>query len=224
MPRAARIVAVGYPHHITQGGNYAQKIFADDSDRMKYLSWIQEYSAKYGLSILAYCLMKNHVHFIAIPQKEDSLARAFNAAHMRYSQYFNKKMKAKGHLWQGRFFSCVLDEPHLIAAGRYIERNPVRAKLVKKPWQWKWSSAAAHINEEKPMIKLGSLFGLVDMPWDLWKEYIASDENKKVVNEIRQYTLTGRPLGTKEFVEKLERKFNKRLVSRPRGRPTKKKE
>ena len=220
MPRVARIVAVGYPHHIIQSGNYGQKIFADDNDRLKYLSWIQEYSNKYGLSILAYCLMKNHVHFVAIPAKEGSLARTFNTAHMRYSQYFNKKMKAKGHLWQGRFFSCVLDEPHLLAVSKYVERNPVRAKLVKKPWQWKWSSARSHINEEKPMIKLGSLFGRTEMPWDVWKEYIGSEETNKAIAEIRRYTRAGRPLGTDDFVRNLERKFGKALKAPPKGRPT----
>ena len=86
MPRIARVVAVGIPHHITQRGNYRQDVFLDDSDRRKYLLWIQEYSQKYHLNILVYCLMRNHAHFIAIPQKEDSLARTFNTAHMRYSQ------------------------------------------------------------------------------------------------------------------------------------------
>ena len=82
MPRIARLVAVGLPHHITQRGNYRQDVFLDDSDREKYLSWIQEYSNKYKLDILSYCLMQNHVHFIAVPEKEDSLAKTFNTAHM----------------------------------------------------------------------------------------------------------------------------------------------
>ena len=136
MPRIARLVAIGLPHHITQRGNYRQDVFLDDNDRIKYLSWIREYSDKYGLSILSYCLMQNHVHFIVIPEREDSLAKTFNTAHMRYSHYFNKKLKATGHLWQGRFYSCVLDGPHLIVAAKYIERNPVRARLVNKPWQY----------------------------------------------------------------------------------------
>ena len=142
MPRIARIVAVGLPHHITQRGNYNQNVFLDDNDRKRYAYWIQEYSAKYGLSILSFCLMQNHVHFIVIPNRGDLLAKTLNAAHMRYSQYFNKKMRAKGHLWQGRFYSCVLDEVHLIAAARYIERNPVRANIVRKPWEWKWSAVS----------------------------------------------------------------------------------
>ena len=160
MPRIARIVAVGLPHHITQRGNYRQEVFLDDSDRRQYLSWIQDYSLKYRLSILAYCLMPNHVHYIAIPQEEDSLAKTFNIAHMRYSQYFNKKIKAGGHLWQGRFYSCILDEPHLLMAAKYIERNPVRARLVKKPWEWRWSSAPAHIGMESMLFNLDDLFKL----------------------------------------------------------------
>ncbi len=135
MPRMARVVAVGLPHHITQRGNYRQDVFLNADDKGRYLAWVQEYSVKYNLSILAYCLMQNHIHFIAIPNQPDSLARAFNSAHMRYSQYFNSKLKRRGHLWQGRFYSCVLDESHLVLAARYIERNPVRAGLVEKPWQ-----------------------------------------------------------------------------------------
>ncbi|MCL0086503.1 transposase [Thermodesulfovibrionales bacterium] len=116
MPRITRIVAVGLPHHITQRGNYRQNVFLDDNDRKHYLSWIHEYSTTYSLSLLAYCLMDNHVHFIAIPKREDSLAKTFNTSHIRYSHYFNKKIKTTGHLWQGRFYSCILDEPHLVVA------------------------------------------------------------------------------------------------------------
>ncbi|PIW68109.1 MAG: transposase [Candidatus Omnitrophica bacterium CG12_big_fil_rev_8_21_14_0_65_42_8] len=219
MPRIARVVAIDLPHHITQRGNYQQRVFLDDRDRTQYLSWIQEYSVKYSLSLLVHCLMDNHIHFIAIPHKEDSLARAFNTAHMRYSQYFNKKMKTKGHLWQGRFYSCVLDEPHLITAARYIERNPVRAKIVNKPWQWKWSSAQTHINEGQAAVKPDNLFESIDMARGSWKEYIDSKEDEKTVKAIRAHTLTGRPLGSKAFIEKLEKRFSRRLIALPRGRP-----
>lgn len=222
MPRIARIVAVELPHHITQRGNYKQKVFSDDNDRRKYLSWIQEYSHKYNLSILVYCLVPNHVHFIAIPHREDSLAKTFNTAHMRYSQYFNKRIQTTGHLWQGRFYSCVLDETHLIVAARYIERNPVRANIIEKPWQWKWSSALAHINkEEKSSLKLTDLFKIIDMSYDSWKQYIDSKEDKKELDNIRTHTLTGRPLGTMTFIEELEKRFDRRLVALPKGRPKK---
>lgn len=116
MPRTARIVAQNLPYHITQRGNYRQNVFQDNEDRLCYLSCIKDYSKKHKLSVFVYCLMDNHVHFIAVPRKEDLPAKVFSISHMRYSQYFNKKKKASGHLWQGRFYSCVLDEPYLMAA------------------------------------------------------------------------------------------------------------
>lgn len=219
MPRIARIVAIGLPHHITQRGNYRQEIFLDHNDKLRYLSWIQEYSKEYGLSILAYCLMQNHVHFIAIPNREDSLAKTFNSTHMRYSHYFNRRLKATGHLWQGRFYSCILDEAHLIVAAKYIERNPVRANMVKKPWHYKWSSAQAHISNEQSIIELGNLFKFIGMSYASWKEYLHSKEDQKASNDIRKHTLTGRPAGAVSFIEKLEKEFNRRLLPLPVGRP-----
>ena len=223
MPRIARVVAVGLPHHITQRGNYRQDVFTNPDDRRQYLAWIREYSIKYGLSILVYCLMQNHVHFIAIPNESDSLARTFNAAHMRYAQYFNKKLKQRGHLWQGRFYSCVLDEFHLMLAARYIERNPVRAGLVKKPWQWPWSSAIIHTNgkESRPFIELGDLFGIMGMSCGSWEKYIDSAEEENFLQRIRKHTFTGRPLGTMAFIERLQEKFSRRLYALPIGRPKK---
>jgi putative transposase len=220
MPRIARIVGVDLPHHITQRGNYKQQVFFDDTDRNQYLIWLQEYSAKFGLAILAYCLMPNHVHFIAIPKNKEALAKTFNATHMRYAQYYNKKRKVSGHLWQGRFYSCILGQTHLLTAARYIERNPVRANLVRKPWLWEWSSASAHINKERQApFQLDSLFMLTDTAPKDWMDFIDSAEDEAQLVNLRRHTLVGRPLGTTQFVEKLEKMFGKRLHALPRGRP-----
>jgi putative transposase len=222
MPRIARVVAVGYAHHITQRGNYGQKVFLEDKDKEEYISWIQRYSDKYGLSLIAVCLMTNHVHFIGIPEKEDSLAKTFNATHMRYSHYFNDKTKMRGHLWQGRFYSCVLDEHHLIKAARYIERNPVRAGLVKKPWEWQWSSAAMHIGiNGKKMLRLGNLLGIINMNENEWKSYIDDADNEDDIKDIKTQTLTGRPLCEEQFIKELENKLGRKLVALPVGRPKK---
>ncbi len=221
MPRTARIVIPDLPYHITQRGNYRQDIFQDNEDRLSYLSWINDYSKKYKLSIFAYCLMDNHVHFIAIPRKEDSLAKVFSISHMRYSQYFNKKKNASGHLWQGRFYSCVLDEGYLLAALRYVERNPVRAGIVRKPWRWKWSSAGVHVGKENGIINIEQITNLIDTSTEEWKEYIGSDENEEEVEDIRKHTLLGRPLGTKDFIAKLGKRIGMVLSVLPRGRPKK---
>jgi len=225
MPRIARIVAPGLPHHVTQRGNYRQNVFDDDSDRRRYLLWLKEYSQRYDLSILAYCLMSNHVHFIVIPQNDDSIAMTFNAAHMRYSQYRNKKTNVTGHLWQGRFFSCVMDDRHLIAAARYIERNPVRARIVKKPYEYIWSSAKDHSdNTRTSIIDVHKLFNYVEISQDEWKRFIDTQDHVEDVLLIRKYTTTGRPLGSGSFIKKLEKQFGERLHALPVGRPKKEKQ
>ena len=220
MPRLARVVAIGLPHHITQRGNYRQNIFHKESDRNRYLSWLREYSDKYKLSLLAYCLMDNHVHFIAIPGNKDSLSKTFNFTHMRYSQYVNRSFKTTGHLWQGRFYSCVLDQAHLTLAARYVERNPVRTKIVNQPWQWKWSSAQNHIDGKKEnKLKMDNLFDYVEMSPETWKAYISASDNGKDIELLRKKTMMGRPAGTPDFIKQLENKFKRRLSALPTGRP-----
>lgn len=222
MPRMARVVVPGLPHHITQRGNYQQNIFSDDRDRKVYLKWLNKYSKQYKLKLLVYCLMTNHVHFISIPEEADSLARTFNTVHMRYAQYFNKKINAKGHLWHGRFFSCVLDESHLLAAGRYIERNPVRARMVSKPCLWDWSSAQFNsgLLESSDLI-IEPITRYIDMEEERWNEYINQEDDTNFIKEIKQHTASGRPFGSSDFISKLENMMGMKLRTRSRGRPKK---
>jgi len=222
MPRIARLVVPGYPHHITQRGNYRQIVFNDDADRQEYLELIAFYSRKFHLTILSYCIMNNHVHFIVIPKNEDSLASTFRIAHTRYSQYHNKKIQANGHLWQGRFYSCVLDDRHLIATARYVERNPVRAKIVKSPADYSWSSARSHIGiSHNGIIDASELFKHVEIKQEDWDEFIGESDEPDEVAVIRKYTMTGRPLGGAAFIQKLEKVFDKKLHALSVGRPRK---
>ncbi|UCD00360.1 MAG: transposase, partial [Phycisphaerales bacterium] len=133
MPRLARTVAVGFAHHITQRGNNRYDVFFVDDDRRVYLELLKEQADKYGLDLVGYCLMSNHVHLIAIPHAEDALAKAVGRTHFRYAQYINRFHRRSGHLWQGRFYSCALDKRHFWLAMKYVELNPVRAKLCRKP-------------------------------------------------------------------------------------------
>ncbi|MBN1822704.1 MAG: transposase [Endomicrobiales bacterium] len=223
MVRIARVVGVGLPHHVTQRGNYRQEVFSADTERNRYLAWIKEYSRKYELSILAYCLMDNHVHFIAVPRQENSLAMVFNMAHMRYSQYKNRKHDISGHLWQGRFYSCILDEQHLMEAARYIERNPVKANLVEKPWDWQWSSAAVHIGKEPDRFFLNKLFDHIPVSSEEWRGFIDVDSESSIVEAIKKHTCNGRPLGSRAFVEKIEKNLGVTFQVPVMGRPKKKK-
>jgi len=220
MPRIARLVVPEYPHHITQRGNYRQDIFKDHADRRQYLFLMAEYSRKYNLGILAYCLMNNHIHFIALPKDEDSLGDTFRIVHTRYAQYFNKKMHAVGHLWQGRYYSCVLDERRLLAAARYVERNPVRVKLVKTPTDYIWSSAKSHSAlSHNDIIDVNTLFKYIEIEQNKWKKFVDEGDDPDEVAAIRKYTVTGRPLGSSTFIQKLEKKFGERLHALPVGRP-----
>jgi putative transposase len=225
MARVARVVAVGYPHHITQRGNNQQSVFLDDHDREKYLSLIESHSKHYALDILAYCLMTNHIHFIAIPRKEDSLAKTFNFAHMRYSQYFNRKMKMSGHLWQGRFYSTVMDEHHLLACARYIERNPVRAHIVRKPWKYEWSSAQVHCGlAVDDLLGVRKLFEYVEGDSKGWDTFIETSDDTKEIELLKKHTMRGLPVGDTKFIAKLEKKLGRALHVTKRGRPKKEKE
>ena len=216
MPRRARIVTIGYPHHITQRGNYKQTVFTNNSEYIKYLKWLDDCAKKYYLRILAYCLMPNHVHIVAIPDEEYSLAKTFNTCHMRYAQYFNKKNNLIGHLWQGRFFSCVLDEIYLYSTIRYIETNPIRANLVKDPEEWRRSSALAHLNKESSILSLNDISNYIEV--DNWKDYLLEKGDNSIINNLRSCTLNGKPLGNDLFVVKLEKLLGIQINTSPRGR------
>jgi len=222
MPRVARIVAVDYPHHITQRGNYKQNIFSDKSDREKYLTFIKNESKQYGVTILAYCLMTNHVHFIGVPEKENSLGDTFKYAHMKYSQYYNKKKKLTGHLFQGRFYSSVMDEVHTLACARYIERNPVRARLAKKPYLYEFSSARVHCRiDQFDNLEVNKLFKYIDEQQENWANFIEAESDKDQIKEIRKKTKSGRPIGSFRFIDEVEKKLGRRLKLKSKGRPKK---
>ena len=218
MPRIARVVVPMLPHHVTQRGNRRADVFFDDDDRRRYLFFLARYAERHGLAIWAYCLMPNHVHFVAVPSAAESLGRAFRDAHQAYATWLNRKMHERGHLWQGRFFSCVLDDPHLWAAVRYVERNPVRAGLVERAEDWSWSSAAAHCG-----MRTDELLSPVQMPWPVpdWSAYLGDDSEAETA-AIRRQTTTGRPCGSGTFIESIESALSRCLRPRKPGpRPRK---
>lgn len=149
MARLARVVVPGYPHHITQRGNRRQQTFFCDEDYQEYIALMKEWCSRLGVSIWFYCLMPNHVHLVAVPQSQDGLRRAIGEAHRRYTRRINFRENWRGHLWQGRFSSFVMDEKYLMKAVRYVAMNPVRAGIVKRPEQYRWSSSSAYLNRKK---------------------------------------------------------------------------
>lgn len=221
MPRVARIVVPGWPHHVTQRGNNRQEVFFVDDDYRVYLELLKKQAHLHGLTVLGYCLMTNHIHLVCVPDAEQSLAKAVGRTHFLYSQYINRFHKRSGHLWQNRFYSCVLDETHLWSAMRYVERNPVRARLVRQPWRYEWSSAAVHVGEPD---KQGLLdLGMWRKEWKpgQWQKALRDVDDGEIAGLLRTTTSTGRPLATDGILSKLEHKLGRRLRPLPVGRPKK---
>ncbi len=221
MPRMPRAVIPDEPHHLTQRGVDRRPIFFTNSDRCIYLDLVRAGAHRFGVTILGYCMMPNHVHWIVVPAKPDSLAKAFGQAHGRYAQYTNAVLDRCGHFWQNRFFSCALDRAHCWAALRYVERNPVRAGLTPIAEDWPWSSAAAHIGEPPPkwlnLDKWRAAF-----TQQQWRIYLASSTLTEADLLLRINTYSGRPLGSAAFVEKSEAKLGRHLIPSKGGRPCKK--
>lgn len=222
MPRIARPVFAGVPHHVTQRGNRREDVFFSDDDRSAYLAWLGEYCARYGVRLLAYCLMSNHIHVVVVPGKPDSLEKLFRALHTRYAQRINRQHNWTGHVWQGRFFSSALDEAYLWAAIRYVERNPVRARIVRRAENYRWSSAQAHCG-----LKFDAALS-TDPAWlrqlgavDNWPEWLAGGNPPEQLEVLRRHVERSLPCGSEAFLRRLERRAGQPLRPRPRGRPKK---
>ncbi len=221
MTRFPRVVVAGVPHHVTQRGNARQVILASDADRLTYMALLREHAQLYGLSLIGYCLMSNHVHLITVPHTQVALSQCLKQAHGRYASYWNGQKSSTGHVWQGRFYSCPLDEPHLWEALRYVELNPVRAGIVERPEQWPWSSAAAHCG-------LAASDAVLEVErwkrrWTAgeWRHFLGQPESASELAALRRFTHTGRPLGSPRFVTELEASMSRALAPRKRGRPRK---
>jgi putative transposase len=216
MPRRNRCVLPELPCHITQRGVDRREVFSSDQDRSTYLRLLQENLNDAAVRVLGYCLMSNHVHLLAVPAKEDSLSVLLRRVHGRYAQYYNARNGRSGHLWQNRFFACMLGPTHLWAALSYVERNPVRAGIVQHAGEYSWSSASAHLAGEDRS-------GILDMEWWLrerprnWGELLDSEQGD-AESSLRSCTYAGRPFGEKSFVGEMAERFGRYWN---RGRPKK---
>ena len=221
MARLARVVAVDIPHHVTQRANARRFILESDSDKLVYLDLLSQCCTLYGLPLLGYCLMSNHVHLVVTPQKMDSMHLTMKNAHGRYATYWNASHSSSGHAWQGRFYSCPLDLTHLWRALRYTELNPVRARMVATPDAYRWSSAGAHCGTAQPDLALDTTLWKQQWNSTTWKQYLSEPGAEADAEAIRQCTHTGRPLGTEEFVKSLEKTVGRVLAPQKGGRPKK---
>ena len=157
MPRAARVVADGVPHHITQRGNNRQDVFLVDEDRRFYLKTLTEDCRRCGVGVLGYCLMTNHVHLVAVPK--------------RAAQLFNRRYGRSGHLWQNRFFSCPLGRDHLLTALFYVDQIRCAPGWWAKPStirEWPFVRRNSHGSSARAHAEERDASGLID--WELWRQ------------------------------------------------------
>ena len=211
MPRNARLVAPGLPYHITQRGTNREHVFFSEGDRLLYLQLLHDNMADAQCGVLAYCLMTNHVHFVIVPEREDSLARLFSRVHGRYSQAFNIHKGRSGHLWQARFHSCPLSAALLWVGLKYVESNPCRAGMVQSASEYRWSSAAAHL------LGKADESGILDLDfWQkaggvaTWEEIHGRRNTTEQERALKRCTFAGRPYGDEAFVKEMEVRFQRK--------------
>ncbi len=213
MARIARIVVPGIPHHIVQRGVRKMDVFFRDADRSEYLRQLSEQGRRFGVEYIAWCLMTNHVHLVAVPRQEDSLAQGIGEAHRRYTRFVNFREGWRGYLFQGRFHSFPLEGNYVLSGVRYVLRNPVRAGLVKKPWDYRWSNARWFIGaqaDDPLAVPSGLLADITD-----WRAFLLQEDD--ALASFRRHARTGRPLGSGEFLTQLEEQTGRTLRPRKRG-------
>ena len=202
MARLARYVIPGVPHHVTQRGNGRQQTFFSDADYAAYRDLLAKHCAAHGVAVWSWVLMPNHVHLILVPEHIDGLRAALSKVHRSYAGRIHAREKRTGHFWQGRFGCVAMDEPHLLAALRYVALNPVRARLTQRAEDWRWSSVQAlldpargdGITDTAPVLSRVPDFAAL----------LRSGEHTELSSALRRSETIGRPLGSSEFLDRVE--------------------
>ena len=214
MARLARVVIPDHPHHVTQRGNGRARTFFGDSDYALYRDLLAEHCRAAGVEVWAWCLMPNHVHLILVPSDADGLRRALARVHRTYAGIIQARRKRSGHFWQGRFGAVAMDEEHLAAALRYVSLNPVRARLVQRAQDWRWSSVRAHLRgKDDGMTELKPIRDRFPDFADL----LAVEPETDMFGQLRAAESIGRPLGDDRFLARLERRTGRTLKPAKRG-------
>jgi putative transposase len=214
MARLARVVIPGHPHHVTQRGNGRARTFFDDGDYALYRDLLADNCRAAGVEVWAWCLMPNHVHLILVPSDTDGLRRALARVHRSYAGTIQARRKRTGHFWQGRFGAAVMDEDHLAAALRYVSLNPVRARLVRRPQDWRWSSVRAHLRGRDDGV---TALAPVRDRFPRFADLLDSTPEDDLFGRLRTAESIGRPLGDDRFVARIEKLTGRPLKPAKRG-------
>ncbi|MCB1196976.1 MAG: transposase [Deltaproteobacteria bacterium] len=217
MPRMPRVVIPEYPHHIVNRGNRRQDVFFQETDYQYYLEMLSLFSRIYEVQIVSYCLMTNHFHLIAIPPDENSMSQMMVDVQRAYTRMINFREGWRGCLWHGKYFSCPMDEKHTVETARYIELNPVKAKMVNHFGDYPYSSAGFHLGKclHDPVMR----DPYIDFTAQEWRNFVEDGikDEKDLSALIETRVQSGRPLGGDSFIEKLERLTGRSLRPRKSG-------
>jgi len=227
MPRRKRIYVPGLPYHIVQRGNNRNACFLEPENYQFYLQLWQDLSKRYGASVHAYCLMTNHIHFLATPETETSLSNIMKVVGSRYAQYFNKKYSRTGTLWEGRHRSSLVQSEHyLLTCMRYIELNPVRARMVKRPEEYRWSSYGTNgwgdtswISPHHEYLGLDHTTQQRCYYYRSLFEHQLSEQDLMLIRKAAHYC---QPVGNDRFIVSIEKQYGIKPGQMCRGRPVSK--
>lgn len=224
MPRRARMYLPGFPYHIVQRGNNREACFIEPENYQFYLQLWQELSLRYGVAVHTYCLMTNHIHFLATPENDTALSHTLKVVGSRYAQYINKKYQRTGTLWEGRHrSSLVQSDRYLLTCMRYIELNPVRANMVDRPEEYRWSSYGVNawgddtwLEPHDEYRKLGTTASEQRYAYrELFKHHL-DDRDLHLLRKAAHYC---QPVGDDRFREQIEQQYGIKLGQMKRGRP-----
>jgi putative transposase len=225
MPRTARIAPKEFVYHVLTRGNNKQAIFKDDNDYLKYIEILRKYKEKYLFKLYHYVLMTNHVHLVIEPSQEGGeLYQIMKGINLSYAQHFKNKYKYTGHFWQDRFKSIIVSkDEYLLTCGSYVELNPVRARMVKEPKEYRWSSYGANAYGKKNDLVDGHvIYGTLFSDKNIRKEYRKFVQDMLRKKEAMRGEMDRRMIyGGGEFLDRVQKKFKMDAVIKKRGRTRK---
>jgi putative transposase len=227
VPRIGRAILQYYPHHVVQRGHNRQVVFAEARDNERYLETLAQFKDVYGVKVYAFCLMTNHVHLLVAPEEIAGLGQLMKRLAGRQTRYHNRLEGRTGTLWESRYKSSPVDtDDYLLACTRYIELNPVRARMVATPEDYRWSSCRYHrgrngwdwLDPDPCYLALGNDDA---QRQERYRQFLRATIPEGEWNLIRDAVQRGQLTGTGRFVDKVEEVLGRRIEKRTRGRPPK---
>jgi putative transposase len=227
MGRQPRLVADGLVYHALNRGNNRAPVFFESCDYLAFLESLRQTKERFPFRLFAYCLMTNHYHLVLQPEAGQNISRILQSLTVAHTWHYHRRCRTSGHVWQGRFKSPVIqDDEHLLTVLRYVESNPLRARMVSDLAAYPWSSYVCHglgksiawVDETPAWTQLGRTDQHRQRHWRKW---LHTPLSEKELSAVRRSVTTGRPYGSVRWVEGIANRLGIDLTSRPRGRPRK---